>query len=457
KTEKTENPETPKQTENKGKKGKKRKMSKKGEGGEAESASSRRHWLAESGRAGNSTRDIFHDWVDYQEAGVSDSDGVVGAALNAIEIADMAEDVYQYGMRGSLDPAASGEAAGRILKARTAMMARLQEPEYADLVESFDRATYNMNATLAENLIFGNPVGDAFDIEKLAENSYVLEVLQKADLVDDLLVCGHQLAATMIELFADLPPDHELFQRFSFISADDLPEYQTLITHTDKEKLGELGDEDRTRLLSLPFKLIPARHRLGLIDDDMQAKILTARGIFQEDLPEDLQDAVELFDHEKYNSAATLQDNILFGKVAYGQAQAAEKIGKLVSEVVDVQNLRATVMEVGLEYEAGIAGSRLSAAQRQKLAIARAVMKRPEVLILSEATVILETSVQARILDNILKQFADSGVVWSLHRARDAERFQQVRLMKNGRVVENGTFEEVSKDGSAFKELMENE
>ena len=408
-------------------------------------------------RAGNSEHDIYKDWVDYKSAGASTPGSIVSAALKSIEIADMAEDVYQYGMRGSLDPAASSEAAGRILKARMAMMARLQEPAYADLVEPFDRASYNMNATLAENLIFGNPVGDAFDIERLAENKYVLEVLEKADLTADLLSCGHQLTATMIELFADLPPDHELFQRFSFISADDLPEYQTLVTHTDKEKLDELDDADRTRLMSLPFKLIPARHRLGLIDEEMQTKILEARRIFHEDLPEELQDSVEMFDHEKYNSAATLQDNILFGKVAYGQAQAAEKIGELVSEVVDVQNLRATVMEVGLDYEAGIAGSRLSATQRQKLAIARAVMKRPEVIILSEATVILESASRLRILNNILQEFTGRGVVWSLHRASDAERFAHVLVMKNGRVLENGDFTSVNKDGTAFKELIDNE
>jgi ABC-type multidrug transport system fused ATPase/permease subunit len=429
------------------------------EGAEEEShgTSARRNWLAEAGRAGNSAHDILSDWVDYKAAGVDGSNGVAAAALKAIEIADMAEDVYQYGMRGSLDPAVNGEAAERILKARTALMARLHEPAYADLVEPFDRATYNMNATLAENLIFGNPVGDAFDIEKLAENSYVLAVLKKADLIDDLLSCGHQLTATMIELFADLPPDHELFQRFSFISADDLPEYQTLVTHTDKEKLNELGDADRTRLMSLPFKLIPARHRLGLIDEDMQVKILEARRIFQEDLPEDLRNSVELFDEEKYNSAATLQDNILFGKVAYGQAQAAEKIGELVAEVVDAQDLRATVMEVGLDYQAGIAGSRLSATQRQKLAIARAVMKRPDVIILSEATVILESATQLRILDNILAEFSGRGVVWSLHRASDSKRFAHVLVMKNGRVVENGAFDEVNKDGTAFKDLMDNE
>ena len=455
--ENAETPETSEAPELNGKKAKKQKKRKKGDDDPPDSAAARRSWLAESARAGNSSHDIYNDWVDYEGAGMGSPSGVAEAALKAIEIADMAEDVYQYGMRGSLDPTQSREAAERILKARAALMARLKEPAYAELVEPFDRATYNLNATLAENLIFGNPVGDAFDIDKLAENSYVLEVLEKADLVDDLLSCGHQLTATMIELFADLPPDHELFQRFSFISADDLPEYQTLATHTDKDKLSELGTEDRTRLLSLPFKLIPARHRLGLIDEDMQVKILEARRIFHEELPEELQHSVEMFDAKKYNSAATLQDNILFGKLAYGQAQAAEKIGELVSDVIDVQDLRSTVMEVGLNYQAGIAGSRLSATQRQKLAIARAVMKQPEVLILSEATVILENTAQTRILNNVLEEFSGKGVIWSLHRASDAERFKQILVMKNGRVVEDGEFAEMSQPGTVFKELLDNE
>ena len=452
-------PETPPapETIDKKKKFKKLRKKKMGAGDGLDAMGSRRSWLAEAERAGNSTHDIFDDWVDYESAGADSSNGVVAAALQSIEIADMADDVYQYGMRGSLDPAVRQGAAERILNARRALRARLKEPAYAELVEPFDRATYNLNATLAENLIFGNPVGDTFEIEKLAENSYVLEVLKKAGLMEDLLSCGHQLTATMIELFADLPPDHELFQRFSFINADDLPEYQTLATHTDKEKLNELGDEDRMRLMSLPFKLISARHRLGLIDEAMQAKILEARRIFHEDLPENLQNSVEMFDDEKYNSAATLQDNILFGKVAYGQAQAAEKIGELVSEVIDVEQLRPTVMEVGLDYQAGIAGSRLSASQRQKLAIARAVMKRPDVIILSEATVILETATQARILENLLKEFSEQGVVWSLHRASDAEHFSQVLVMKNGRVVENGDYATVNQDGTAFRELIENE
>jgi ABC-type multidrug transport system fused ATPase/permease subunit len=421
-----------------------------------EEASARSSWVAESERSGNSTNDIFADWVDYQAAGASGPEDAIAVALKAIELADMSEDVYQLGLRGSLDPAARPEAAEQILEVRRALAQRLKEPEYSALVEAFDPEAYNNNATLAENLIFGTPSDQSFDLDSLAENEYVLRVLEESGLTQDLVSRGHQLAATMIELFADLPPDHELFQRFSFISADDLPDYQALLAQIDKEKLDELGDEDRTRLLSLPFKLIPARHRLGLIDDDVQAKILAARKYFLENLPEELKDAVGFFDSEAYNAAATVQDNVLFGKVAYGQAQAAEKIGQLISDVIDARGLRSIVMEVGLDYEAGIAGTRLSGAQRQKLAIARSIVKAPDVLIVSEATAALESASQNRILDNILQAFEGRGVIWSLHRAKLAERFDRVLVMKNGRVVEQGKYDELDREGSVFRELVAN-
>ena len=96
---------------------------------------------------------------------------------------------------------------------------------------------------------------------------------------------GEQVAETMVELFADLPPDHEFFEQFSFISANDLPEYQTILGRTAKGGLGQLDAPDRAKLLSLPFKLIVARHRLDLLDEAMQARIVEARKIFADGIP----------------------------------------------------------------------------------------------------------------------------------------------------------------------------
>ncbi len=48
-------------------------------------------------------------------------------------------------------------------------------------------------------------------------------MLAAADVAEDLIALGQQIATTMVELFADLPAGHPFFEQFSFISAEDLP------------------------------------------------------------------------------------------------------------------------------------------------------------------------------------------------------------------------------------------
>ena len=422
--------------------------------GDEEAARNREQRRREAEASGNITHDIEADWIDYGAAGVEGAEDLATAALRALKMADMDEDVYQLGLRSVIDPKAQSELAETILRARFALRERLREPAVAPLVELFDREKYNTNATLAENLLFGTPLGGTFDAEHLAQHPYVLSVLGQVGMTESVLDVGYQLAATMVEMFADLPADHELFQQFSFISADELPDVQTLLTRTDKDKLGELGEEDRMVLLSLPFKLIPARHRLGLIDEELQQRVLAARAAFAEKLPNELEDSVEFFNADSYNGAANLQDNILFGKVAYGQAQAAARVGGLIGEVIDDLGLREAIARTGLNFEVGIAGSRLSAAQRQKLALARCILKRPDVLIISEATVALDSAAQSKIMNSLLEEFSGRGLIWSLHRPGLAKSFDRIVVMRGGRAVEQGSYAELDKEGTSFRELL---
>lgn len=208
-------------------------------------------------------------------------------------------------------------------------------------------------------------------------------------------------------------------------------------------------------MISLPFKLIPARHRLDLIDEQMMQRILEARRAFAEQLPEDLRDNIAFFDAETYNAAATVQDNILFGKLSYGQAQAENKVGALVGQIVDELDLRETVILAGLEFQVGIGGARLSQAQRQKIVIARSLLRRPELLIMNEATASLDATSQNWIMGYILRNSEGKGVIWVLNRASDAQQFDKIVVLKSGRVLETGTYEELSEAGGEFQTLLE--
>jgi putative ABC transport system ATP-binding protein len=308
--------------------------------------------------------------------------------------------------------------------------------------------SYNANASVAENLLFGTPIGPVFDFEALADNAYVRSVLDDVGLSDDLVEAGRQIAATMTEMFADLPPGHEFFEQFSFISADDLPAFAAILSTIDSSGIKALDEKERQQLLSLPFKVIVARHRLGVVDERMQQRILEARAAFRRGLPADAGEQIAFFDPEHYNAAASLQDNILFGKVAYGEADAPLRVPEMLAEVLDELALRPAVIDVGLEYQVGSGGSRLSLAQRQRAAIARALLKRPDMLILNEATAALDAQAQTKVSAGVRQEMAGRCLVWVLHRAGLAREYDRVLVMSGGKLQEQGRLAELDRKDS---------
>lgn len=417
----------------------------------------RRRFLEESGRAGNLDLDIEADWLDLETAGITDPSELTGRMVEVLKAVDMEEDIFQLGLRGTIDPKARPAIAERVLEARQALLKYLADPktdaDIKTLIEPFHPDQYNSNATVAENLLFGTPIRPEFDVDRLAENPAILAVLDQVGLTEDLVAAGRQVAQEMVEIFADLPPGHEFFEQFSFISSDDLPEFEALLQRAARPG-AELAAEDRARLMSLPFKLIQTRHRLDVLDDRLKARILEARKVLREIDDPLVRDGIEFFNPDTYNAAATIQDNILFGKLAYGQAKAIQRVGRLLDLVVNELNLRTTIIEIGLEFQVGVGGARLAPPQRQKLALARCLLKRPDLMIVNEATAILDAQGQSRTLDGLFAQCADRTLVWVLHNPAQAGRFDRVLVFDGGRIAESGPFAELERPGTHLADLL---
>ena len=184
-------------------------------------------------------------------------------------------------------------------------------------------------------------------------------------------------------------------------------------------------------MLSLPFRLVDARHRLGVIDEQLKARILAARA----ELRGAIGAGVAFFDPDRYNAAATIQDNILFGKPAYGIARAEARVGRIIAETLDASGLRNAVLEVGLDFQVGVAGARLSNAQRQKLALARALAKRPGLLVVNEATQGLDPAAQARVMAGVFAGAGECLVVWVLPPNAERGSFDRLLVFSEGRLA----------------------
>jgi putative ABC transport system ATP-binding protein len=398
--------------------------------------------MVEAARSGNPQIDVYADWVDLAAAGVDDWSGLLGRIIELLPVVELEDDLYQFGLRGRLDPDESPEAAAKFLEARAAIHRRLQEPDVNHLVEQFDPARYNRNMTVAENLLFGTARGPVFEPDELRNNKLLMKVIESQGLKPALMAMGFKIAETMVELFADLPPGHPFFEQFSFVSADDLPRAQQLLNRVQRAGLDKATPDDQQRLVAITFPYIEARHRLGLIDAELEAKILAARRTFAETLPDKFRDDIEFYDPERYNTTATVQDNMLFGRLVYGQAQAAQRIYRIIFDSVKELGLRTEVLSVGLGHDCGIGGRRLNAVQRQKIALARALLRRPRILILNNTLAPMEASTQARIIKSVRQEMRGRAVILVTDHNGLTVDFDEVLVMSEGRVTERKRLEQ---------------
>ncbi len=266
---------------------------------------------------------------------------------------------------------------------------------------------------------------------------------------------GYRLASLMVELFSDLDVDSRNYQQFNFLDVEDLPRFQVLCSRVESgASLNTLSEEERTLLMAPTFKLIPTRHRLDLVDAGTQQKILAARTIFQKELPEELRGTIDFFDPDKYNAAAPVRDNILFGKLAYGAPHAPRAIGDLLRQVIEERGMYEAVIAAGLSTPVGTGGLLLSTPLQSKISLARCLLKKPDILVLYQFLADLEAPERVKILKAVIEEFKGRALVFAVKYPSVAEYFDHVLVMRRGEVVERGTFEELNKPGTYYSELL---
>jgi len=246
-----------------------------------------------------------------------------------------------------------------------------------------------------------------------------------------------------------------VFFEQSPITAEELQDYKELVEHLKKKKLHQLTDLDRQRLLELSLRFTPANHKMISLPKILETLILEGRALFREKISRDDPEAVTFYQMQEYIYSQTILNNIFFGKTKTANPQAQERIDQSIIQLLIAEDLLERIIEIGMTYQVGTKGERLSGGQRQKVAIARAFLKAPRILILDEATSALDHKSQTRIqnlLDTRWKK--KSTVISVVHRLDTIKNYDQVAVMKAGKILEIGTYDDLMARKGILHELV---
>ena len=145
----------------------------------------------------------------------------------------------------------------------------------------------------------------------------------------------------------------------------------------------------------------------------------------------------------------TVKNNIVFGldHISDEQVVQAAKIANAHEFIMNLPN--------GYDTNIGDSGGKLSGGQKQRLSIARAVLKNPPIMILDEATSALDTESERLVQDALEQMMENRTSIVIAHRLSTVQKADTIVVMKDGRIIEQGTHKQLIAAKGIYKMLVD--
>lgn len=209
----------------------------------------------------------------------------------------------------------------------------------------------------------------------------------------------------------------------------------TVRPHEKIAILGKSGSGKSTLLNLLRGDLNPTSGRI------------TLNGYNVTDFGDQISDYLGVIDQSPYLFNTSILNNIRLGN-----EDATEKD---VWNVLTKVNLDQLVMSLpdGIHTNVTEAGKRFSGGERQRIALARILLKNPPIILLDEPTVGLDPVTEHAVLDTFFQELKNSTIIWVTHHLQGVDLMDRVLFMEDGMIILEGTPEYLMEHSQHFKQL----
>ncbi|MBP9040268.1 MAG: thiol reductant ABC exporter subunit CydC [Anaerolineaceae bacterium] len=241
-----------------------------------------------------------------------------------------------------------------------------------------------------------------------------------------------------------IPPGSELlFKKIRLIYPDTLQPVLMDVSFSlrtgEKKAIVGVSGAGKTSLLNLLFRFYSPSSGNILIDG------INLQSIDQSDL----HSIYGVVSQSPYLFSTSLRENLLLAKPAATdeellQALDQAELGEWVHRLPD-----------GLDTWLGERGMKMSAGERQRLAIARLILQDPPILLLDEPTANLDPVNETRILKNLFANFSKKSILLVTHRLTLLEHMDEILVLDHGEIIERGNYFDLMAREGRFKRMVD--
>lgn len=326
---------------------------------------------------GNSDADAHGDWIDYAAADARDRSAFAAQAVALAEAVGLGAELRALALDSPVDPAAVDPLGPVVDRVREALAALPDATDIGSFIEPWRRDALCRNATLIENLTFGAFASERSDPDALLARTDVAAALEKSGAARVLATIGARLAAEFRALVDAAGGDSAVFDAIRGFPRDMI----IMAAETAAEASSPWKKRARHRLfLSLAARFTPERDRFDVLDPAAVADLVTMRARVSTALAS--APGYAAFDAPGVNPGLTLLENVLRGALRYDRRGSTRMLVSTVERAFAIADGETVLLRLGLDVQAGRQGARLTPGGRRRLVLARALLKRPRVLVL---------------------------------------------------------------------------
>jgi len=372
----------------------------------------------------------------------------------ALQQAGMFVDVMRFGLESSLQQD-DIETIAKIIRIRASFRENFGK-RLASYLEFYQQDRFLYHATIGDNLLFGSSIDRSLSIDNLMERGDLISFLEYAGLLEPMLALGAEQARQTIDILAGFG-DVDMFYSFSPVPPGGLEECRRLLERLRRRGGGPeaLARDDQMFLLRLALGFIPGLHKTASLTAQLETQVLAGRSAWVRWCGERYPGRFNYYQEDEYIYGQSILNNICFGRIRTSLGHAQEKINQAIIQLLIEEDILEEIAGIGMEFQVGSMGDRLSGGQRQKLAIARVLLKQPQIVIMDEATSALDNKSQARIQRLMETRWKGKRTVISVvHRLDSIRNFDYVAVMKAGKIIEYGGYGELMEKKGVLYELV---
>ena len=301
------------------------------------------------------------------------------------------------------------------------------------------------------------PVGDL-----TAFTTYIVQILMSLMMLSMVFLQSSRASASMKRI-------NEIFDTESGLNDDNAKNKDKKVTEGRVEfknvSFGYSGENGRKDLVleGISFTAEPGQ-TIGIIGSTGSGKTSLVQLIprlYDVTGGEDLVDCVNVKEyslkHLREGVGMVLQKNILFSgtieeNLRWGNEDAPMEDVIRFSESAQADPFVKSFKN-GYDTEMGQGGVNVSGGQKQRLCIARALLKRPKILILDDSTSAVDTATEAKIRESLYHDLKDTTKIIIAQRISSVQEADQILVLEDGKIIGHGTHEELLKTCETYSEI----